>query len=659
MHLDELKNLDFSDILTSLSIGIRYDLRLASLFAIPTLLIVITPTLRNFFLSLFKKIKRNYTFERSTGKLNQVALNFIIFIQVLLLGLASLVYLVDYFYFSYVKARISSSVFRFVQNKGISFQVVWQTYPVITLTILLAVFTFLIYFFFKRFVIKPYENYNVIKLPKKIITIQCICFFFVFAFTLYGNFKRYPLRWSQSFFSTNQFISYATANPILYFYSSLKFKKNTFSLDKVKSYYDMVADFLNIEEDKRDSEKLFFKRKITETPKKFENVNVVIILLESLASFKTGHFGNPLSPTPYLDKVIDESLLFEKFFTPTVATARSVFTSFTSLPDVSRVKTGSRNPLIVNQNVIANFLDGYEKFYFLGGSANWGNIRGIIQHNIDDIKMFEEGSYEAPVVDVWGISDLDLFKRANKELKALNGKPFFAFIQSAGFHRPYTIPEDKGDFEVLEESAEDIKNAGFISNKEYNSLRFQDYAFGKFIEMAKKEKYYENTIFIVYGDHGLPPEHAKHIPKWQKGTMIPNLHVPLVFHGPKFFKRGVNKNVVSEMDIMPTAVALTGKNYVNKSLGRNIFDPKYDQKRQKSFFYSFFPPFPIGIIDDQYYFQYSTLNKTYFLLKHRGNWQEAIDVTGTEVDILQKYLDLSKGLYETARYMHYHNKRES
>ena len=157
----------------------------------------------------------------------------------------------------------------------------------------------------------------------------------------------------------------------------------------------MFSNFLGV--DSPNAEDLNFKRKTKKDElKQQKSPNVVVILLESLASFKTSYFGSQLKSTPYLDNIIKESLLYPNFFTPTIATARSVFTTLTSLPDVSKVKTGSRNPLIVNQNVLANYLDGYEKFYFLGGSANWGNIRGIIQSNIKGIKVFEEGSYKAP-----------------------------------------------------------------------------------------------------------------------------------------------------------------------------------------------------------------------------------------------------------------------
>ena len=170
--------------------------------------------------------------------------------------------------------------------------------------------------------------------------------------------------------------------------------------------------------------------------------NVVIVLLESFAAYKTGSFGNPLDPTPRFDALAREGTLYTRFFTPTWGTARSVWATVTGLPDVETDLTATRNPLLVSQNSILNDFTGYEKLYFLGGSLNWANIRGLLAANIAGLRLFEEGSYSAPRVDVWGISDLDLFEEANRVFTGI-GKPFVAIVQTSGSHRPYTIPENQ------------------------------------------------------------------------------------------------------------------------------------------------------------------------------------------------------------------------
>ncbi|MEJ0079492.1 MAG: sulfatase-like hydrolase/transferase [Puia sp.] len=75
--------------------------------------------------------------------------------------------------------------------------------------------------------------------------------------------------------------------------------------------------------------------------------------------------------------------------------------------------------------------------------------------------------------------------------------PFFAVIQTADNHRPYTIPaEDMAEFHALRIPADSLKAYGFESNDEMNAFRYTDFSFRKFIEAAGKENYFPNTIFI-------------------------------------------------------------------------------------------------------------------------------------------------------------------
>ena len=175
--------------------------------------------------------------------------------------------------------------------------------------------------------------------------------------------------------------------------------------------YPVMAAYLQV--DTPDAKTLDYTRRVTHTPAS-EQPNVVLILVESFANYKTSMSGNPLDPTPFCNQLSKEGYYFPNYFTPSTGTARSVFTMITAMPDVELKGTSSRNPLIVDQHTLMNSYEGYEKFYFIGGSASWGNIRGILSKNIDGLHLYEEGDFNAPRNDVWGISDIDLFREANE-----------------------------------------------------------------------------------------------------------------------------------------------------------------------------------------------------------------------------------------------------
>ncbi|HEB01844.1 MAG TPA: LTA synthase family protein, partial [Nitrospirae bacterium] len=334
-----------------------------------------------------------------------------------------------------------------------------------------------------------------------------------------------------------------------------------------------------------------------------------------------------------------------------------VFTTITGLPDVETDRTASRNPMVVRQHTIVDAFKGYEKFYFLGGSLNWANIRGLLMRNIEGLEIHEEGSYRAPRVDVWGISDLHLFEEANNIIRE-KVKPFFAIIQTSGNHRPYTIPEDNRGFRLRKEDEKKIKDAGFISEEEFNSFRFMDHAIGHFIKQAKKEKYFANTIFVFYGDHGLPG-HARHMNRAEDQLTLTTFHVPLLIYAPGLLKGGqVDDKPASEVDVMPMIASLAGIPYLNNTLGRNLLDPKFAGRRYAFTMYHF-PAMPqIGVIGEEFVLTMNADGTRRRLHDYHSDSPRE-NVESMHPGEADKMEALALGLHETAKYLLYNNRPEN
>ncbi|MCB0385170.1 MAG: sulfatase-like hydrolase/transferase, partial [Bdellovibrionales bacterium] len=418
-------------------------------------------------------------------------------------------YAFDFAYYSYLGLRVNATVLHFLENPIISAQMVWQTYPVVSILLVLIIATTVFSWWTKRLIERVVEargdsttpSASPGRLPHWRSWAKGFAVVFLILAGLYGKVSAYPLRWSEAYFSTNTFVASLGMNPIHYFFDTLDNREEPFNKERVRKHYQLVADYLGVED--RNQEALSFDRWLE--PKGFlpQTTNVVLIVMESFAAHKTGVLGHPLDPTPYFDQVAKKGKLFSRFFVPSEGTARSIFGMLTGTPDVASKRTSSRNPLIVDQHTLINAFKAHQKFYFIGGSANWGNIRGVIAHNIPDMKIVEEGMFESERTDVWGISDFQLFEEAHRRLSELpRHQPFFAVVQTAGFHRPYTIPENRGRFKETQLDDIEIKKYGFVSNEEYNSLRFSDYSLGHFLELAAKAPYYQNTLFVIIGDHG-------------------------------------------------------------------------------------------------------------------------------------------------------------
>lgn len=544
--------------------GARFDIRVSLLYSLPVGLLGLIPWFNP------------HRSERATKVWHWFYLIFT--------SLFVLTYFFDIGHYSYLQGRINVTILLFLQDPLISAQMMWETYNMVALTALFLAVIFGVHVWLKKFVFPlPLPQVATVKSTWPVRIGKAVLVVGLYLLGLHNSFGQYPLRWSDAFFANNGFITSLAMNPVHYFFDTLENPEKNFDESRTRQYYSVMARYLGIEN--QDDQKLNFYRPVPSTPRFTSQPNVIYIVMESMAAYKTGLFGNLPKATPVLDRLANQSWLFTNFYTPTEGTARSLFCVLTSLPDINAKSTSSRNPMIINQNSLFNAFQGYEKMYFIGGSAAWGNIRGVYKNNIAGLKMYEDSNLEGPRTDVWGLSDLQLFREAARIIKQAGDRPrtnepFVAVIQTAGFHRPYTIPKDHGDFELETLSPEELKKYGWSSNEEYNSLRFQDYSLGEFIKLISNEPYFKNTLIVIHGDHGLPSRNAEFLPEGYRRLELNRFHVPLLIYSPLIEKPERFDMMATEMDVLPTLVGLTGHEALNNSLGRNLFalkptDPNY------------------------------------------------------------------------------------
>ncbi len=624
--------LNSSDLTTALWLGFRFDLRVAIALLLPLFFIGWIPYISPLRSALFRQI----------------------WLIIISLGFAfiALVYAVDFGHYAYLSTRIDFSAMRFLQDASISAQMLWESYPIVWI-MLGYIASIRLFYFLLKYHFEYYSEISAYKLTKlQTFTIGFIAFLLIVV-GAYSKLSQYPLRWSDAAFSKHPFAAQLTYNPVHYLFDTWKNGRISYNEDDTRAAYPTMAEYLQV--DNPDSKKLNYVRhadvKALDT-----KPNIVLILVESFASYKTSMSGNPLDPTPYTNMMAKNGIYFPNYFTPSTGTARSVFTMITGMPDVELKGTSSRNPLIVDQHTVMNEFDGYEKFYFIGGSASWGNIRGVLSKNIDGLHLYEEEDYDSPRNDVWGVSDIDMFHEANQVLKEQK-KPFFAIIQTSGDHRPYTIPKETYGFKTKHIDKERANRYGFESEKEYNSYRLMDYSIRHFVEEAKKSGYADNTIFAFWGDHGINGYAGDHSYKGESTSelVLGSHRVPFVIYSPKLLKPEVINKVASEVDVMPSIASLAGQSYSIQTMGRDLFDSKYDDKRGAFTIRHANNPF-IGMVFGEYYFlmQYGLDEGSLHVIASDTPQK---DVSKEHPELADKLRDLTKSYYKTAQYMLYHNKR--
>jgi phosphoglycerol transferase MdoB-like AlkP superfamily enzyme len=187
--------------------------------------------------------------------------------------------------------------------------------------------------------------------------------------------------------------------------------------------------------------------------------------------------------------------------------------------------------------------------------------------------------------------------------------------------------------------------------KEFNAFSYTDYCYRKFIEAAKKEKYFNNTIFVFIGDHGVEGNATAIYPNAWTEQRLSDEHIPLLFYAPSILNPQQRNETVSQIDVLPTIAGMIQQPYLNTTLGRDLFDAS---TKPNAAFVIYHAPGWIGIVSDDYFYRKNIrINKEELVSIKNG----LPPLNQKQVDSIKKSLsNLTSAMYETARWMLLNNK---
>lgn len=269
--------------------------------------------------------------------------------------------------------------------------------------------------------------------------------------------------------------------------------------------------------------------------------NIVILLQESLGAQFIGTLGGkPLSPN--IDRLAKEGWFFDNLYATGTRSVRGIEATtagFTPTPARAVVKLNNAQN---NFFTLADLLSqkGYNTSFIYGGEKHFDNMASFFYGNgFKDI--IDQQDYKNPkFTATWGVSDEDLFDKANETFTKLQneGKPFFSLVFSSSNHDPFDFPDGKID---LYEQPKATRN---------NSAKYADYAVGYFFDLAKKSNYWKDTIFLVIADHDSRVGGASLVP-------IQHFHIPGLILGDGIAPRRDHR-LVSQIDMPTTLLSLAG-----------------------------------------------------------------------------------------------------
>lgn len=287
--------------------------------------------------------------------------------------------------------------------------------------------------------------------------------------------------------------------------------------------------------------------------------NLVIFVQESFGYQFVKAVGGEEGITPNFNRLSKEAILFKDLYsngTRSVRGLAAVSAGNLAVPGVGVVK---RNKSQRNFFTIASALKpfGYHTSFMYGGESRFDNMKGWYSGNgfdeIVDQAQFENPTFVAP----WGVCDEDLVVKANEEFKKLHakGQKFATVMFSQSNHSPFEFPCEK--IELLKDAP---------PNSVKNAIKYADYAIGRFFELAKKEPYYKDTVFVVVADHNVRVYGDDMVP-------VDMFHIPAIILGGDI-KPMIYDKIASQPDVLATALDLMRVDLKYPIMGHSIFSDK-------------------------------------------------------------------------------------
>lgn len=283
-------------------------------------------------------------------------------------------------------------------------------------------------------------------------------------------------------------------------------------------------------------------------------MNVVVVLMESMSRYKTGYLCNKVL-APRLMELAGQGVFFDRFYSAGIHTYNGIFSTVTGYPAILHEHM-MENYVFKRFNGLPAVLaaNGYHTSFFTSHDEQFDNMGGFLTFNGVQ-KIYTDRDYPSSVTrTTMGIPDHELFSFAVKKMNE-ETQPFFSLLLTSSDHGPWDIPT----------------NIPFQPNKDLpedeRATQYADWSIGCFMNEVRKQKWFDNTLFVFLGDHG-----GAHGSTYEMDFQFN--YIPCVFYAPSLLKPLVYKDPALQIDVFPTIMGCLGLAYTNHGMGIDLFADK-------------------------------------------------------------------------------------
>ncbi len=297
--------------------------------------------------------------------------------------------------------------------------------------------------------------------------------------------------------------------------------------------------------------------------------NFVFIIVESLGQKLTGVEHPSISFTPFIDSLAAHGLYWPNCLSTAERTFGALPSIFASAPYGSQGFANRWRPTPDHNSLLKNLTDnGYYASFFYGGSSSFDGQDAFMRRNGVEFILDNRPDSSAIFATLndnnrWGFDDAEMFNMALNYKQSVDKVPFVDVYLTLSTHEPFLF---NGIEKYLLKVDKMLENHRFKSNVErvnveqhkqiFACFLYADDCLRQLVAEYKKLNQFNNTIFVIVGDHRMAP--------LGNANQLQKYHVPLVFFSPLLCRTKTCGSVISHLDVAPTIDAYLSHNYQYK-----------------------------------------------------------------------------------------------
>ncbi len=300
--------------------------------------------------------------------------------------------------------------------------------------------------------------------------------------------------------------------------------------------------------------------------------NIFLIIIESGGSIHSKIFNPVASDSAYnkslafVDSLAAHSVINRNLYASGRTSTQGITQIFTSMPYFG-------SSYLVESPYAENTFDsparllareGYDTRFYYGCTKGNYHIDETAQlAGFETIRTRESFDNDKEFDGKWGIWDKPMAEYVVKDITENYNKntPFFASWFTITAHEPNSFPQN-----------ENVADYTYPQASPERAMEYTDRALRLFFDLAKKQPWFDNTIFIITSDHG-----QRNYNSFHTENMYVYSHLPFIIYAPDgtISPEIIDDLPMSQIDIAPTLLDLAGYNKPYVTFGTSVLDSSH------------------------------------------------------------------------------------